>query len=300
MRHCGGHAQRGSTLMLAFWALFLLSAVVFAWVRGIDRNIGAQAEANRGMEARALAHSGLAVALHPGVEGNSPHLHAEFSRGQSYRVTMRSEGGRLNVNFLLTGADPAKIALWKAYLALRGLSFQEREVFTDSLLDWVNPGDGLRRLNAAAPSPDSLPPHRPLQSLDELALVAGSGPLVSRPGWRDDLTVSSAGPLDLEAVSAQWLALLPDVGEQRAKRFVQIREERLRRDACKDGHPFKDMADALRCLGVGPQFAGLLGLHEPVLHVQSVGQSAKVIRQVEAIVRKVPGAHAQILWWNEK
>jgi len=294
--------SRGSTLMLALWALILLSAVVFAWVKWIDRSIDAMSEANRGLEARALAHSG--VAMHPGVERQSPHLTAQFERHQSYKVTMESEGGRLNLNYLLAGGDPQKIAIFKQYLALHGLTVQEREAFTDCLLDWVSPGGGVRRLNGVPESADYRLPHRPLQSLDEIALIAGSGPLVSRRGWRDDLTLYSSGPLDLESVSPELLALVPGIGEQRANRFVKIREEYLSRKEAQDGHPFKNLAEALSCLGVSQdqfaQLTGYLGFRDPILRITSVGESGKVARQVDAIVRKVPGGNAQILLWSEK
>ncbi len=295
--------SRGSTLMLALWALILLSAVVFAWVQWIDRDIDAVSEANRSMEARALAHSGMAVAMHPGVGRKSPHLTAQFERHQSYKVTLESEGRRLNVNYLLAGGEPAKIAFFKQYLALHGLTFQEREVFTDCLLDWVSPG-GVRRPNGMPESADYRPPHRPLQSLDEIALIAGSGPLTSKLGWKGDLTLYSSGPLDLESVSAELLALVPGIGERRAERFVKIREEHLAQDENKDGYPFRTPHDALSSLGLSQdqfaQLSGFLGFRDPVIRIQSVGQSGKVIRQTEAIVRKVPGANAQILFWSEK
>lgn len=290
-------------LMLAVWALLLISAVVFAWVKVIDHGIDAVSRANRGMEARALAHSGLAVALHPGVEKNSPHLTASLGRDRAYRVSIESEGARLNLNYLLAGGDPAKLQLLKQYLALRGLTFQQREVFLDCLLDWVSPRGGMRRLNGAPEGPDYHPPHRPLQSLEELPLIKGSGPLVAQPDWKDDLTLYSMGPLDLESVPADLLALVPGIGEQRAQQFVKTRLERERDSRNKGGAAFKNVAEALNFLGLSQQqfssLSGYLGFHDPVVRIQSKGQAGKVIRQVDVIVRKVPGANTQILLWTE-
>ena len=294
----------GSMLMLALWALILISVVVFAWVRVIDHGIDAVGEANRGMEARALAHSGLIVALHPGVTQESPHLNASFAGDRSYHVTMKSEGARLNLSYFLAGGNPDRIQLLKQYLALKGLTVQERAVFMDCLLDWVSPGGGLRRPNSAQEGPDYQPPHRPLQSLEEIPLIKGSGPLISQPGWQDDLTIYSSGPLDLESVSADLLALVPGIGEQRAQQFVKTREERQHDAKNKESHPFKDLAEARSFLGLSPQefsqISSFLGFHDPILRIQSVGESGKVIRQFDAIVRKVPGANAQVLFWNEK
>ncbi|MEI6561759.1 MAG: hypothetical protein WCO68_06720 [Verrucomicrobiota bacterium] len=294
----------GSLLMLALWALLLISVVVFAWVKAIDYGIDNVSHANRGMEARALAHSGIAVALHPNVTPYSPHLNASFDGNRAYRVTIQSEGARLNLNYLLAGTDPDKLQLLKQYLALKGLTVQEQAVFTDCLLDWVGPGGGLHRPNGAPEGPDYQPPHRPLQSLEEIPLIKGSGPLISNPDWQDDLTIYSSGPLDLESAPAELLALVPGIGEQRAQQFVKTREERELQKKNKDGRPFKDLAEARSFLGLSQdQFAKIsrfLGFHDPVLHIQSEGESGKVIRQVDAIVRKVPGANAQTLLWIEK
>jgi len=299
-----GRQSEGSTLMLALWALIVLSAAVFAWVEWIDRTIDVMNDANRGLEARALAHSGLSVALHPNVGRKSPLLSAQFERSHSYQVTIESEGGRLNLNYLLAGADPQKIAFFKDYLATRGLNFQERQVFTDCLLDWISPSQGGHRLNAVQESPDYKPPHRPLQSLDEIALIAGSAPLVSRADWKNDLTLYSSGPLDLDSIPANLLALVPGIGEQRAQRFVEIREKRLNLPDNKDGYPFKNLAEALSYLGLSQEqfskLSGFLGFRDPVIRIESMGQSEKVVRQVDAIVRKVPGANAQILLWSEQ
>lgn len=274
--------RSGSTLLLALWALLLLSAVIFAWLAALDRGIDAASAANRRMEARALAHSGVAVALHPDIGPGSPHLHARWERRQAYDVTIQSEGARMNLNFLLSGGNPAKLALFKDYLAQRGLSLQEREAFVANLRRWVAP-------------------HRPLQSLEEIPLIAGSAPLVSQPGWKDDLTLLSSGPLDLESAPAKLLALVPGIGTQRAQRFAQLREERARLRG--DRLPFENQADALATLGLSPEaFAGLAGIlafRDPVVRVQSTGASADAVHRTEAIVRKAPGTAASLLLWIE-
>ena len=293
----------GSMLMLAVWALILISAVVFAWVIVIDHEIDNVNESNRGMEARGLAHSGMAVAMHPGVTPISPYLSASFDRDRAYHVTIESEGARVNLNYLLAGNDPDRIEFLKHYLALRGLTFQQCEVFLDCLQDWVSPNTGVRRLNSVPEGPDYQPPHRPLQSLDEIPLIKGSGPLIARPDWKDELTIYSSGPLDLESVSADVLALVPGIGEQRANHCVKTREERIAQQKNKDGHPFTNVAEALSFLGLSQQqfsqLSSFLGFRDQILHIQSKGESGKVVRQVDAIVRKVPGGNSQILLWTE-
>jgi len=297
------HRHDASTLMLVLWALLLISAVLLGWIAVSSHRIDALQEANRGLEARAMAHSGMAVALHPGVGPESPFLEQEVTPGQGYRVTIRSEGGRLNVNYWLVGGDPGKIAFFKQYLRARGLTLRECEVLTDCLLDWVSPARGTRRPNSVPIGPAYQPPHRPLRTIEEIALVAGSEPLVSRAGWKDDLTLYSSGVLDIESAPAHLLALLPGVGEARAQRFVELREELRTRSTHPGGYPFQNLAEALSYLGMTQeQFARLstlAGFRDPVQRVQSVGESRQVIRQVDAIVRKQPGSKPQILFWQE-
>ena len=294
----------GSTLMLALWALILLSAILFAWIEREDRSIDGVREANRGLEARAMAHSGLAVGLHPDIARNSPNLDNRFGQDRAYHVTIQSEGGRLNLNYLLAGGDPAHLKFLKEYLAARGLTFQQSEILVDCLLDWTSPGGGTRRLNGVPESPDYHPPHRSLQSVDEIALVNGSGPLVSQPHWKDDLTIFSSGPLDLESVSAELLALIPGLSPQRARQFVKVREERESKDVNRDGHAFKDIAEALSYLGLTQeqfsQLSGFLGYRDPIMRIRSVGESGQSSHQVEVVVKKAQNAKPQILLWSEK
>ena len=57
--------SRGSALILSLWALLLLSAAVFAWVKLIEQDIAVSGDANSALDARALAESGVAIALAP-------------------------------------------------------------------------------------------------------------------------------------------------------------------------------------------------------------------------------------------
>ena len=294
----------GSTLMLALWALVLLSAVLFAWIERVNQGIDGVQEANRGLEARAMAHSGLAVGMHPTIARNSPNLSSRFEHDRAFHVTIQSEGGRLNLNYLLAGGDPARLKFLKDYLALRGLTFQEREVLIDCLLDWISPGGGTRRLNGVPEGPDYRPPHRPLQSIEEIEFVHGSGPLTSQAHWKDDLTIFSSGPLDLESVSAELLALIPGISPQRAQQFVKVRRERESAGVNPDGRAFKDIPEALSTLGITQeqysQLSGFLGFRDPVQRFRSVGEAGGSTHDVVVVVQKTPGASGQILWWSEK
>jgi type II secretory pathway component PulK len=291
--------SNGAMLILAMWALLLLSAVILAWVKGLDQDIVLDSEANRGLEAKALAHSGVRVALHPLVSRPTPLLQASFGPQRSYNVKMVGEGGKLNLNWLLAGEEPRKLTILKSYLISRGLTFDQMQVLVDSLLDWVD-ADDVHHLNGMEEQGDYRAANRPLRMLDEVAEVQGSWPLVSIPGWEDDLTIYSQGQLDLLTAPRALLAALPNVGEARAERFLQVRRGPDGIDGTKDDHQFKDMAEVQSYLGLpAQQFAelsGLVAMNDPVWRIVSVGTSGKATRQVEVVARKVQGSPTILLW----
>src|SRR5882762_4676184 len=132
---------RGAALMLALWALFLLSALVISWALDIDSRLTLSGNANRILEAEALACSGAEVALHPLIKPNSPNLSHRVPPRGSYEVRMTGEGGRLNLNWLLAGEDPTRLEILRHYLELKHIDLNERDRMIDCLLDWVDPDE---------------------------------------------------------------------------------------------------------------------------------------------------------------
>ena len=61
---------------------------------------------------------------------------------------MTGEGGRLNLQTMLVGENPAQIEVLRKYLEIKGIDLNERDQMIDTLLDWVDP-DNLVRLNGA-------------------------------------------------------------------------------------------------------------------------------------------------------
>ena len=108
--------RSGAALLLALWALFLLSAMVIAWALDIDSQITLSGNSTRVLEAEAMASSGAEVALDPQVEAGSTVLHGSLGKNQSYEVRIVGEGGRLNLNWIVCGRKsaaarhPAKIS----------------------------------------------------------------------------------------------------------------------------------------------------------------------------------------------
>lgn len=292
-----------SALLLVLWAILVLSGALFVWARAIDQDISRLSAASNGLDAMACARSGLAVALHPKVRPESPILEYEWSSGLAYSVRMVSEGGKLHLNWLLEGEDPVRLEILKRYLERRKVGFQERQVLVDCMLDWVDP-DETTHLNGRETEPDYRPANRPFSTVAELAQVHGAETLVSQPGWEDDFTIFTQGPLDVLAASMDILAVLPGVGDARAIRFVQFRDGPDKKVGTKDDHAFRGgMPEVFSLLGlVGEQrsaLEGLVTMRDPTVFIESTGMAGKVIRQITVVARK-GDASPIILQWKEK
>ncbi|EDY17410.1 hypothetical protein CfE428DRAFT_5096 [Chthoniobacter flavus Ellin428] len=293
--------SRASALIIVLWALLLLSAATITWVMWVQQGILAHAVDSRTVEARAMAHSGMTLAMHPQVTRMTPLPPEEIYPGVGYEVRIRGEGGKLNINWLLRGEEPMKLAIMKQYLQRRGLELHQIETFMDCLLDYID-ADNVKRLNGAEDDGDYHPANRELLSVDELLRVRGTGPLTSQPGWRDELTVYSLGPIDLASADAQVLALIPGLSDARIQQFLQMRAGRDGKDGTEDDVIFPSIDAIAGALGLtASQFEvlrPLVSYQDPTMNIQSIGHSGDITRKVEAVVRK-GGAKPQILSWKE-
>src|SRR3954470_24350336 len=95
--------RRGAALLLALWAMFVLSAAVLVWAAFIQHTLAVANEQQNDTEARAMAHSGIALGLHPLVSKETPALHLQEETDPGFRVKMVSEGSKLNINTMLIG-----------------------------------------------------------------------------------------------------------------------------------------------------------------------------------------------------
>lgn len=301
MRSLNSKLVSGAALMLALWALFLLSAMIISWALDIDSRLALSGNANRVLAAEAMAASGGDVALHPNIAAGSPNLHRKMGDRESYDVGVTGEGGRLNLNWLTAGEDPIKIGILRRYLELNDIELNDRDTMIDSLLDWVSPNTGLHRLNAPPESDDYHPAHAPLASVDELKKVFGWEALTSKVGWDEDFTINSSGPIDLAWAPRDVLRAL-GIGDDVVDRFLQLRRGQDGIDGTADDAQFSSLADVQIALGMSPeqfqQLAGLVNFKDQVFRIMSMGKSGNVTRSLQMIVRK-GGGIPQVISWKE-
>ena len=253
-----------------------------------------------------MAHSGLALGLHPLVSEKTPGLEEELDAERGYRVRIVGEGGKLNINWLLQGIlqnevrNPQRDILVQ-WLERHGLDFHEREKLIDCLLDWVD-ADDLHRINGIEDEGDYHAANKVFQTIDEMEGVAGMEPLLKSPGWKDELTIYGQGLIDLTAADEGVLRLLPGMNEARITRFLQIRRGKDGVDGTLDDYAFKSLKEIQSFLGFSDaQFKSISPLVTPkdqTMRIISEGHSGNTLRQVEVVATK-GGANPVIRFWKE-
>jgi hypothetical protein len=230
---------------------------------------------------------------------------------ESYDVQMSGECGRFNLNLLAPGGveNPVLVAALRQYLNIKGVELNDLDVMMDSLLDWITPTKGLRRLNAPEETDDYRPAHAPLTSVDELKKVFGWAEYTSHPGWDEDFTTIIVGCQQIDAAYASRDVLRAfGIPDDFVDRFLQARRGPDALDGTADD-PQMDQPTAFSLLGIGavgtappptpvpggtgttPQVNGIQSLIAPykttnVFRVVSVGKSGGVTRSVQMVVQK--------------
>jgi len=284
---------RAAAIMLALWALFLLSAMVISWALDINTRLTISGSANRLLEAEAMACSGVEVAMHPSVKSGSTALRGSFPSNQSFEARITGEGGRLNLKFLLAGENPVNLELLRKYLEVKGVDLNERDRMIDCLLDWVDP-DNLVRLNGAEDEPGYKPTNGPLKTLEELKRVKGWEEFTSRPHWDADFTLNStSAQIDINWASRDVLLALPGFTEMMADRFLQMRRGPDDIEGTEDDLKFTNAEEVRIALGFRAdqfnQLAALITFDSQVVRIVSIGKSGPVARTVRVVIYKQGG-----------
>jgi Type II secretion system (T2SS), protein K len=314
-----GSRARAAAIMLALWALFLLSAMVISWALDINTRLTLSGSANRLLEAEAMACSGAEIAMNPAVKPGSSVLRGSFPPNQSFAARITGEGGRLNLNRIAAAAiaDPNSPyrELLRKYLEVKGIDLNERDHMIDTLLDWIDP-DNLVRINGAEDEPGYQPPNAALKTLDEVRRIRGWEEFTSNPNWQEDFTLFSMNQggnqglpqIDINSASRDVLLALPGLTEPLVDRFLELRRGPDRIEGTEDdvrfsvGPPQPDQMSMQVALGFRQdQFNQLLPLitdTSQVVRVISVGKSASATRTVRMVIFKNQGG-IRLLSWKE-
>ena len=128
------------------------------------------------------------------------------------------------------------------------------------------------------------------------------------PGWDDDFTLNSTGPVDLQWASRDVLLALPGMTPQIVDRFLQLRQGPDGIDGTEDDLHFNGIPDVARALGLRTEQVTALGnlitVNTSVFRVVSVGRASKATRTVQMVFSRnagggLTGTAPSVITWKE-
>lgn len=298
--------RQGSVLMLVLWAIALLSVLLLSWSELVNFRLERFNLQGDRTKARFAALSGLQVALNGQVS-----KHSEILRDQqvepdlSFNVVIESEGGRLNLNFLIarTLLDEGVREQFRRFLDFSfDVPSQEQDPLIDALLDWVD-ADNQRRLQGIEEAEGYRAGNRYFNSVEEIATVRGAEWITRNEGWRDKFTLWSEGKIDINWASPELLRALPGIDEYGAER---IREKIAGLDSelhTFDDEPFLSSAELKDFLTISDVDYNLLvpwiSTNDNNKRIAATGRSFDVTYRID-IVADGRNANAIIKSWIEQ
>jgi len=295
-------SDRGSALILVLWCLLVLSVIVLAGARLIDSGISSERLSARRFEAKQLALTGIAYACDTRIEKKDPLLNQAWDNQKKLRVTIASEGGRININSLLSKESYIHL---RDLFQLWGLSESDSATLTDCLRDWVD-SDDLRSLHGAErrdlqDTSFSPPENRPFLAVAEMRAVK-TWQLVEQanPNWAESFSILSAPKLDLQEAQADLLIVFGKLTRSQAESFIHYRNG-------LDQKPNTDDDIQLTSVDIG-SVVGLSDIQKAAIssHFQ-IGESPTRITSTgiagdtEYTITVIAFARGkELLWWEEK
>ncbi|WP_166442699.1 general secretion pathway protein GspK [Phragmitibacter flavus] len=300
-------SARASALLVVLWVVAFLSFLVVTGMMVTSQEMESLASRKLASRARHLAEMGLAVAAHPRVESGQSILTSKLSELESYEARKTSEEGRLNLNAFLT--EERRGVLEQLFQGW-GLQPAEAQTLVNAMMDWVD-ADDLPRLNSAEKAQyleagfPGRPTNRPFRSLDEVELVAGMETLAAhKPDWRESFTLWGRGRLDINAASAELLAVVTGLPSGAVEMIVRHRAGPDGIAYTNDDTPFKDIDDFLELLGLSGDederrnITDWVTVEGHIKRVESVGRIGDYSRGIVVVV-KDNGTKPEMLEWRE-
>lgn len=300
---------RGAALLLVLWAVAILSFAVL-WVADlVNIELATKSADSRGLAARQLALSGVALGLHPQVTREDTELlNRELRPGEMMRVRIRGEGARYNINLLLAAQDRMVL---KNLFVLWGLDSDAADILIDRLTDWVDNDIG-RQINGAeraeyeAAGIADAPADRPFRSVDEMSRVLGMEELAKvKPDWRDAFTIFGDGKIDVNEASSDVLQTATGLTPEMTTDVIRARLGPDGEEGTEDDLRFESVDQLngwLTASSYPPgQAAARLTTESTVKRIDSRGIVGECERMISVVAESGAGGQsANYLLWEEK
>ena len=302
-------SARGAALLLVLWAIAILSFAVL-WVADlVNLELATKSAEARGMAARQIALSGVALGLHPQVTREDiALLNREVRPGETMRVRIRGEGARFNINQLLAQQDRMVL---KNLFVLWGLDSDAADILIDRLTDWVDDDIG-RQLNGAeqteyeAAGIVGAPANKPFRSVDEMGRVLGMEELTAlKPNWRDAFTIFGDGKIDVNEAESDVLQTATGLTPEMTADIVRVRLGPDGEEATEDDLRFEsvDQLNGWLTASAYPagQAAARLSTESTVKRIDSRGIVGDCERLISVVAESGEGGQgSDYLLWEEK
>jgi type II secretory pathway component PulK len=302
-------SARGAALLLVLWAIAILSFAVL-WVADlVNLELATKSAEARGMAARQIALSGVALGLHPQVtREDTALLNREVRPGEIMRVRIRGEGARFNINELLAQQD--RIVM-KNLFVLWGLDSDAADILIDRLTDWVDDDIG-RQLNGAeqteyeAAGITGAPANRPFRSVDEMGRVLGMEELTAvKPNWRDAFTIFGDGKIDVNEAESDVLQTATGLTPEMTADIVRVRLGPDGEEGTEDDLRFESVEQLNGWLTASSYPAGQaatrLSTESTVKRIDSRGVVGESERLISVVAESGEGGQgSNYLLWEEK
>jgi general secretion pathway protein K len=299
-------SRRGSALILVLWCLLLLGMAVFGIVELVELSVEHTSHEELALDARGLALSGVALGLNPQLLKDDPLLFQKPAADRQFKVTVGSEGARLNLNYvLLTKHREILENLFTQW----GLQVDQADHVADCLYDWVTPGD-LKSLNGAKADDyakanlPQRPTYKAFDSFDEVKLVMGMDLLEkAHPNWEDSFTLWSSGPLNVSEAPPELIAAVFSIDPKRVALFTEARNGRDGIAGTDDDVKVASVQALEGQLGISELLMKTLGnqvsLNDSNRRVESVGQVAGTQVMI-SVVSRLNTSPVQYFLWSEQ
>jgi len=302
-------STRAAALLLVLWAIAILSFAVL-WVADlVNLELAAKSADSRGMAARQIALSGVAIGLNPQVTREDIELlNREVRPGETMRVRIRGEGARFNINQLLAQQDRMVL---KNLFVLWGLDGDAADMLIDRLTDWVDDDIG-RQLNGAERSEyeaagiADAPPDKPFRSIDEMGRVLGMEELTAlKPNWRDAFTIFGDGKIDVNEAGADVLQAATGLTPEMTADIIRARLGPDGEEGTEDDLRFESVDQLNGWLTASSypadQAAARLATESTVKRIDSRGIVGNSERLISVVAESGDGGQgSSYLLWEEK
>ncbi|HSR52703.1 MAG TPA: hypothetical protein VLV83_17920 [Acidobacteriota bacterium] len=335
---CDGACQKGAVLVLVLWILLAISLLAISFAAAIRTEVDAARNVINQKQAYYLTRAGIDYAVYKilqaqmaqrvgraggfdqaqlgdqqmGAEEALPevftgNLSLQLPQG-TVDIKVSPETGKINVN----AADGDMLF---NLLIMSGLSQDEADVITDSILDWRDADEQVNGFGAESDYYQSLP--EPYYSKngtfdvpEELLLVRGVTPEIyyGRKGTTEDgqrvefyglqnyfTTFGQGRRIDVNAAPLAVLAALPEITYDDALAIDEMRQQ----------SPILDLAEVMdRVPGISTNVLGFLGVERNALiyTLEAEGRlgEGEAVSRIRCVIRIGGGERGfSVLYWNE-